>query len=159
MPLRRLAIVLATLTALNGTRLHAQRHERVNADSLNALAAVQRFHASLARGDSETVMSMLSSDIVVLESGMVERRADYRKNHLPEDIEFERAVTATRSLVSLTVVGDAAWVSTTTTSKGTFKGRTVNSEGAELIVLTRVKSRDGRGRWMIRAIHWSSRRR
>ena len=54
-----------------------------------------------------------------------------------------------------TVAGDAAWVTSTSTTVGSFNGRAVNSTGAELMVL----SKDTAGEWRIRAIHWSSHRR
>jgi ketosteroid isomerase-like protein len=45
-----------------------------------------------------------------------------------------------------------AWATSTSTARGEFRGRPVNSEGAELMVLTRTP--EG---WKISAIHWSSR--
>jgi hypothetical protein len=44
-----------------------------------------------------------------------------------------------------------AWVAATTTVIGSYRGRRVDSQGAELMVLS--QARDG---WRIRAIHWSS---
>ena len=38
--------------------------------------------------------------------------------------------------------------------QGTFEGKPVNFVGEQLMVLTRTN-----GRWLIRAVHWSSRRR
>jgi hypothetical protein len=50
--------------------------------------------------------------------------------------------------------GNMAWVASTSETTGSFNGRAVNSEGAELMVLTK-----GPSGWRIVAIHWSSRRR
>ncbi|MFL5385010.1 MAG: hypothetical protein ACJ8GN_21020 [Longimicrobiaceae bacterium] len=47
--------------------------------------------------------------------------------------------------------GEVAWAASTSTTQGEFRGRAINSEGAELMVLTRE-----RGGWRIAAIHWSS---
>ena len=77
-----------------------------------------------------------------------ERGGDY----LPADIAFARAVQGTRSPVRVTVRGDVAWATSTSTATGRFRGRDVNSTGAELMVLTRVAD----GGWQIAAIHWSS---
>jgi ketosteroid isomerase-like protein len=52
------------------------------------------------------------------------------------------------------VRGDAAWVSSTSTTTGEYRGRQVNSSGAELMVLARTPQG-----WRIAAIHWSSRTR
>lgn len=125
-------------------------------DSAVAVAAVERFRAGLAGGDSAMVLALLAPDAIVLESGDVETRAEYRSHHLPADIEYARAIPGTHKLVSVVVHGDAAWVSSTSVSQGRMKDRPVNSAGAELIVLSR---RDRKSPWQIRAIHWSSHRR
>jgi len=49
---------------------------------------------------------------------------------------------------------DAAWVIATTEYDGTFGGNPVNFVSAQLAVLTQDSER-----WLIRSIHWSSRRR
>jgi hypothetical protein len=94
---------------------------------------------------------------VILESGGVETRAEYRGHHLPGDIAFARAVKAVRSPVRVPVRGDAAWASSTSVTQGEFRGRAANSTDAELMVLTR--GADAAAGWRIAAIHWSSRTR
>ena len=123
-------------------------------DSAAVVATVNRLHAALEAGDSAAVLALLTEDVAILESGGIENRAEYRGHHLPADIEFARAIKAERKLQAVTVAGDAAWVSSTSSTRGEFKGRPVNSAGAELIVLRRSA-----GTWRIAAIHWSSRRR
>ncbi|NUO63227.1 MAG: nuclear transport factor 2 family protein [Gemmatimonadaceae bacterium] len=122
-------------------------------DSAAAVAVAARFHDALARGDSAGALAQLGDSVVVLESGEMETRADYRAHHLAADIEFARAVPAVRTVRHVSVVGDAAWVIATTESRGTFRGRAVNAVGAELLVLAR-----GADGWRIVAIHWSSHR-
>ena len=135
-------------------------------DSADVVGTVSRFHDALAGGDSAAALALLAPDVVIFESGDVERRDDYRRHHLPGDIAFARAIPGSRTLVGVSVVGDAAWVSATTITAGQFNGRAINSVGAELVVLTRarrqgeaVSSARGSAPWQIRAIHWSSRRR
>lgn len=123
-------------------------------DSSDVAAVVHRYHAALAAGDSGAALALLAPDAVVLESGSVESRDEYRSHHLPADIEFARAVPGERGPVMVRVRGDVAWASATSTTRGEFRGRQVNSSGAELMVLSREP--DG---WKIRAIHWSSRTR
>lgn len=125
-------------------------------DSASAVAAVEHFRTALVGGDSAAALSMLASDAIILESGDVETRTEYRRHHLPADIEYARAIPGTHTLKSVVVYGDAAWVSSTSITQGRIKDRPVNSAGAELIVLSR---RDKQSPWQIRAIHWSSRRR
>ena len=149
---RSLAVSMALAGLMvAGSTLSAQSPS----DSLSVRRTVETFHASLAKGDSAAALALLASDVVVLESGDVERLADYRSHHLGADISFARAVPSTRALTSLRVDGNAAWVASTSVTQGQFNGRAINSVGAELMVLTRT---DAGAPWRIRAIHWSSRR-
>lgn len=124
-------------------------------DSSDAAAVVQAFHAAIERGDSATVLSLLAPDVTVMESGGLERRAEFRAHHLPEDIAFAHAIHSESTPPQVTLSGLTAWVVSTSTTKGTVNGRAISSAGAELMVL----SKGSNGKWSIRAIHWSSRRR
>jgi ketosteroid isomerase-like protein len=124
------------------------------ADSIAVVRTVERFHAALSLGDIATVAALLDSSAVVLESGEYETRSDYLHHHLPADIGFARAVPSTRQVRRVAQRGSAAWVVSTSRASGTFNGRPVNSDGAELMVLTRTTAG-----WRIAAIHWSSHRR
>lgn len=139
------ALVLATHNVL------AQAQSPV-ADSDAATAAVSSFHAALARGDTDAALRLLAPDAVILESGSVETREEYRSHHLSADMEFAQAVPARQGAMQVTVSGDVAWVSSSSVTKGTFHERAINSAGAELMVLSRTAAG-----WVIRAIHWSSR--
>ena len=123
-------------------------------DSTAVVAVVQRFHAAMASGDAAAITRLLAEDVAIHEGGNVEGRAQYVANHLPADIEFEKAVPVKRGQVRAMVSGDAAWAVSTYDMTGTFRGRAVDSIGTELIVLTRVA--DG---WRFRAISWTSRAR
>jgi ketosteroid isomerase-like protein len=111
---------------------------RQASDSAAAVAVVRRYNELLAAEDSLGALALLTEDAVVLESGGVETRAEYRAQHLPADIEFARAVRSERTVRRASVRGDVAWVSSTSTAQGDFRGRAVNSVGAELMVLVRT---------------------
>ncbi len=128
----------------------------VASDSVAVAAAVENFHRALHAADSAAALAFLSSDVQIAESGDIETLASYRAHHLSADIAYTREVPGTRRIVQLTVAGDIAWVTSASEAHGTYKGRAVNSVGAETMVLTRSGS--DRSRWIIRAIHWSSRR-
>lgn len=145
---RLLAPTLLVLSLLLPGKSAAQ----TAADS--AVAAVAAFHQALAAGDSTAALALLAPDAVILESGDLETRTEYRSHHLPADIAFVRAVPSTGEPPRVVLSGNVAWVTSTSRSTGTFQGRAVNSQNAELMVL----SRDSSG-WRIRAIHWSSRSR
>jgi ketosteroid isomerase-like protein len=121
-------------------------------DSAAVSAVVDRFHEALVAGDSTAVLAMLAEDARILENGAIESKEEYRSHHLPADIAFARAVDSQRSPLRVTVRGDVAWATSTSAARGEFRGREVNSQGAEIMVLTRTP--EG---WRISAIHWSSR--
>lgn len=124
-------------------------------DSADVAGVVGAYHHALSTGDSAAALALLAPDAVILESGGMETRAEYRNHHLPGDIAFARAVRAERAPVRVAVRGDVAWAWSTSVTQGNYRGRAVNSAGAELMVLTRTND----GRWLISAIHWSSRAR
>jgi ketosteroid isomerase-like protein len=144
-----LGLAVALLPVLT---LAAPASAQVASDSVAVAGVVERYHHALASGDSAAALALLAQDAVIIESGGVESLQEYRSHHLPADITFAREVKGTRSPVRLTVRGDVAWTSTTSTSRGKYRGKTVNSTGAELMVLAR-----GVDGWTINAIHWSSR--
>ena len=125
---------------------------QVSSDSAAVAGAVKHYHDALALGDSAAALALLSPNVIIMESGGVESLREYRSHHLAADIEFTPAVKETRSPMRVNLQGNVAWTTATGTTRGTFRGKPVNSAGAELMVLTR--SADG---WVISAIHWSSR--
>ena len=146
--------IAAAAGALVASSAAAQRDGHNPRDSADAVAVIHRFHSALEKGDSTAALSLLLPDVTILESGGVETLTEYRSRHLGADMAFSKAVPAKRTVVSVTVLGGAAWVASTSISQGENAGRPVNSAGAELIVLKKVGAD-----WKISAIHWSSRRR
>lgn len=135
-----------TRERIDGPRMAAQQ------DSAAVAAVVDSYHRALATGDSAAALALLTEDAIILESGGVETRAEYRAGHLPGDIAFARAVARERGPIHVAVRGDVAWATSTSTVRGQYRDRAVNSAGAELMVLTRTAAG-----WKIAAIHWSSR--
>jgi uncharacterized protein (TIGR02246 family) len=149
----RLALALLALPAALGAQ--AVTKDAPVGDSAAVADVVRRYGAALAAGDSLGALALLAPDAVILETGGVETRAEYRSHHLAGDIAYARAVKTEDSPIRVTLLGDAAWAWSTSTTTGEYRGRAVNNAGAELMVL----SRGADGRWTIRAIHWSSRAR
>jgi ketosteroid isomerase-like protein len=100
------------------------------------------------------MLALLSDDAVILESGGIETKPEFRAHHIAADIAFLRSVRVEPGPLRVRVRGDAAWVSSTNVTQGESNGRTINSMGAELMVLAKEA-----GGWKITAIHWSSRAR
>ena len=128
--------------------------DRASTDSVAAAAAVATFHSALRAGDSAAVLALLAPDATILEAGGAETVAEYRGGHLPADIEFARATASEPSAVTVRVRGEVAWATSVSRVHGEFRGRAIDSDSAELMVLVR----DATG-WRIAAIHWSSHRR
>lgn len=126
--------------------------ERAAADSAAVAAVVHRFHEALETADSMAALDLLTGDAIILESGGVETKSEYRSHHLPGDIAFASAVDRETGPLRVTVRGDVAWATSTSTTRGTYRDRELNLRGAELMVLVRAG-----GAWRISAIHWSSR--
>jgi ketosteroid isomerase-like protein len=149
--------LFAALTLNSSSRTGTDKSKLLfdsRADSVAIVRTVSRFHSALERGDTTTVKNLLARDVRVLEGGEAETREQYLAHHLAADIEFAKAVSGQRTLISYTREGNVAWVISTSTSTGSFRGRDINSIGAELIILSRTTKG-----WQIRAIHWSSARR
>jgi ketosteroid isomerase-like protein len=149
--MRTCLLAVTLFVGLTPGLLSAQTKAGAEAD---VQKVVDAFHAGIKSGDSAAVMRLLAPDVLLLEAGGIETRAQYEKDHLPADIEFEKSVTTAFQPNRVTVLGDTAWAVSTSEYKGTFRERPVDSVGVELMIL----SRDASG-WRIRAIHWSSRTR
>lgn len=144
-------VVLSLFASAIGAAASNRLVRGAQADSAAVVTVADRFHRALSDGDTATALSLLANDALILESGDVETREEYRSHHLPADIEFARAVPSTRGALRVTIRADVAWAISTSRTKGAYRGRAIDSQGAELMVVTREE----RG-WRIRAVHWSS---
>ena len=99
-----------------------------------------------------TTSRLLAPDAVILENGDRETES-YLDHHLQADIKFAQAVPTRRSKADVTVSGDTAWAVSTSVTQGTYQSKPIDLVGAELMVLSKTSAG-----WVIRSIHWSSRR-
>jgi ketosteroid isomerase-like protein len=150
MPLYRFALVVALLLAAPLGPVHAQG---TDADAAAVASAVRDFHAALEAGDAQTVSRLLAPDAAILEGGDRETRKEYLDHHLQADIKFAQAVPARHSNIDVTMSGEVAWAISTSVTQGTYESKPVNLAGAELMVLSKTPAG-----WVIRSIHWSSRK-
>jgi len=146
------SIAMALLLLLAAAGAQAQTADTSRADSAAVVGVIQQFHGALEAGDSATVLRLLQDHAIILETGEMETKQEYRSHHLPADIAFARAVPRESGPVRVEVRGDVAWATGTSIARGSYRDRDVNSQSAELMVLERTS--DG---WRIAAIHWSSR--
>lgn len=113
---------------------------------------LERFHAALGSGDRQAALALLADDALIVEAGSIETLKEYRDHHLDADIEFAKSVPATRIPLRVVVEGNAAWAVSNVSASGSFRGKPISTQSAELAVLSRTPSG-----WRIRAVHWSAR--
>jgi ketosteroid isomerase-like protein len=143
-----LALAL-TISVVGSVSAQAQRP-----DSAAAVAVVEQFHSALAAADSVRAVGLLADDVLILESGAVQTRAEYLGGHLGADMRASRGSKGERSVLKVTIVGDAAYVVSKTVTPPTGAQGSTPSESVELMIVTKAATG-----WKIRAVHWSSRRR
>lgn len=147
--IRPLGLALALSLMGGAARVHSQ-----GSDSAEAVAAVEQFHAALAAADSARAVGLLSDDVLILESGAVQTRAEYLGGHLGADMKASQGPKGERTVVKVTVIGNAAYVISKTVTPPTGAQGSTGSESAELMLVSKTATS-----WKIRAVHWSSRRR
>ena len=76
--LRRLTLAMLLISSppLDSRQLQAQQASP--GDSAAVVEVIERYHAALSAGDTAMAMALLSPDAVVLESGGIESREEYR---------------------------------------------------------------------------------
>lgn len=117
-----------------------------------AAAVVHNFHAALKRGDNAVAASMLASDVLIFESGGIERsKAEYAAHHLSSDAAFAKATTHRIIHQSGAAVGGTAWIATEGRTTGTYKQQVIDIVSTETMILRRNNHL-----WQIVHIHWSS---
>jgi ketosteroid isomerase-like protein len=116
-----------------------------------ATEAVKAFHRALKEGNADAAMQLLAPDALILESGHTQTREQYGAGHLQGDMALMRSASVTHSDFTVKQEGGVAWTTQTYRVTGTHKGREIDSQGVELMVLTEMPAG-----WRIRAVHWSN---
>ncbi len=125
---------------------------QTEAAAVTPVATVDAFHSALASGNTRGALDLLAEDVLIFESGGVERsRAEYASHHLAADATYSAAVRRTLVNRSHGEAGNAAWVTSVETVAGSYRGRAINSRSVETMLLRQVA-----GQWRISHIHWSS---
>ena len=130
--------------------LYAQESESIEVSLIKTV--VEYYHKALEAKDKKTALKLLSNDVLVQEGGHLETGEEYKSHHLMSDMEFSSSVSGKREVIEAVVDGNIGWVVSSSKMIGEFRGKAVDSIGAELMVLIKEN-----GSWKIRAIHWSSR--
>jgi hypothetical protein len=123
-------------------------------DSAEIVAFANLFGESLGKADSATIVSLFTSDAMVMIGGGALRPVkEYRRITLPGDIRFAMAMPRTKTTINrVEVHSDDAWISLTHVVEGTVEGRKSFAFVDELMVLRKVG-----GGWLIAVLHRSTR--
>jgi ketosteroid isomerase-like protein len=119
----------------------------------DAVSVVERFNTALAAGDLKSAGSLLSADVLILETGGAERsRDEYLGHHAIGDAAFLKGTHSEIKNRTARVDGSLAWVGTESELHASKNGKPVTSLNTETMVLKNTP--EG---WQIVHIHWSSR--
>lgn len=119
---------------------------------LTPAEVVDRFHAALREGETDRALALLTNDLLIYETGFVERgKARYGGGRLLEDEQFAQKTTRKILQRDQWQEGDAAGVNSFVDIRGEYGGRKLALEQAETMLLQR-----GAEGWRIRHIHWSA---
>ncbi len=132
---------------------HDHGNPAVDVPTDGPVFALNSFHAALNSGDEQTVMAVLSPDVLIFESGGAERsRAEYASHHMKSDMAFLAQMGHDQISQAASEQGDAAWIVTESRIYGRYKDKDIDIVSTETALLER--SEDG---WKIVHLHWSSR--
>ena len=149
-----LAISVASTAIAHPNEAHrpAAVANPVSASARPAAAVVDGFQAALARGDTKAALGFLDDKGIIFESGGVERsKAEYASHHLAADAAFTQAVPSKVVRRSGDAGGNVAWIASEGRTTGSYKGRAIDQQTTETMVLRRIG-----GAWKITHVHWSS---
>lgn len=150
--LLRAAIALLIVVAFGDVASAEGTGSSPRVEQRTAPATADAFNDAIARGDSAAARALLMPEVLIFESGDAERSADeYSRRHLPSDIEFMAGMKSER--LSRSFGGDQTthWVATKSRMQGHYKGKAVDLDSTETLVLTLTSAG-----WRIAHIHWSS---
>ena len=146
------AATYAPLALAHGPSTRSPRHSVEDPGARDAALAVDAFHAALRRGDASAAASLLARDALILESGEAEQsKGEYASHHLAADVEFSKSVPSVITGRSGHAVGPLAWVATESRTTGTYRGKPLDLNSTETMILQRSNRR-----WSIVHVHWSS---
>ena len=117
-----------------------------------AAQAVSAFRKALKQGDKKVARELLADSVIIFEGGGVERSAnEYANHHMLSDMKYLAAIESQLLEHQVYTMGDMAYSISRSQSKGSYKGKEINSTGMESITLKNTDSG-----WKITHIHWSN---
>lgn len=162
MTMNQFTYLIIFFLGLNIFQIHgafAAEHEQhdTNANYFSGLdhevaRIVGDFHRALQNGDESTVRLLLADDVLIFESGGVERsRHEYADHHMQADIAFLQHMQVTKLEHHIKVNGETAVSISRSKIQGRYKDKDIDVESMETLLLMKVE-----GKWQIIHVHWSN---
>lgn len=117
----------------------------------DAEQVAQAFHKTLAAGDREALLALLSADVTVTEGGHTQSREQYASGHLDQDIAFYKDARVVPLSIASMLTGDAALVGSDSEIRTGGDSQPKVQRKRELLTLKREN-----GTWKIVAVRWQS---
>lgn len=125
----------------------------VPAGAAPAVSVIERFGEALKAGDLKAAGALLDANVMILESGGVERsREEYLGHHAISDAAFLKNAHVQLQRRTARIDGPLAWVGSVSELHTTKDGKPLTLLSTETMVLRRSGTD-----WRIVHIHWSSR--
>ncbi|MCI2283719.1 nuclear transport factor 2 family protein [Colwellia sp. MSW7] len=147
-----------TLVVSNDSIAHSNENKKQRIYPENSGAetdagkAIIEFHKALKLGHKKKARSLLDDNVIIFEGGGVEKSADeYANHHMLADMKYLAKIKTEVLTHNVKIVGDMAYSMSQTKSTGQVKGKYINSEGMESMVLQKNNNK-----WKIVHIHWSN---
>jgi hypothetical protein len=136
----------------HGDEVHAPSQTAPATAPSSPMAVADSFNRALTSGDASMVRALLLPNVLIYESGGAEASAaEYAGHHMLGDMAFLAKLK--REQLSQDSGGDeaTAWVATRSRLSGQFKGKEIDLNSTETLVMARTETG-----WRIANIHWSS---
>lgn len=157
--MKTMILTAALLLAAPAVLAHeGQVHAAAAAPAANAalapvIATADRFAAAIKAADFDTVRTLLDDDVLILESGGVERSLDeYLGHHAIADAAFLAGATVKVTRRAGDVQGASAWLATESEITPA-----AGSHAKPLLSTETLVMRKAGNAWRIVHVHWSSR--
>ena len=149
--------LILNIFQINGTLANEDEPHDANPKYFSGLdhesaRIVGDFHRALQDGDETTVNLLLAENVLIFESGGVERSAhEYADHHMQADMAFLKEMHSTMLEHHVKVNGETAISMSRSKLQGRYKGKDIDIESMETLLLMKLQ-----GKWQIVHIHWSS---
>ncbi|WP_218352350.1 nuclear transport factor 2 family protein [Alteromonas lipotrueiana] len=124
-------------------------HDDLSGNSTEPGHAVISFHRALKQQNQEKAKSLLAEDVVIFESGRIEKSArEYSSHHMLSDMKYLSKMKSELIFHQVGIQGDRAISMSVSNTK--------DEKGKSYKLMQTAALRKVDGRWIIYHLHWSN---